>query len=90
MYFKQIVHEDLGCASYMVCSTESGECAVIDPRWEVEPYLHLARQHGFRISHIIETHNHADHVSGHGRLRGQRGPRLMSTRTPALRTRITP
>ena len=68
MFFKQIVHEDLGCASYMVCSTESGECAVIDPRWEVEPYLDLAQEHGFRISHIIETHNHADHVSGHGRL----------------------
>lgn len=68
MFFKQIVHEDLGCASYLVCSTETSECAVIDPRWEIEPYLEVAAKHGFRISHIVETHNHADHVSGHGRL----------------------
>lgn len=68
MFFKQIVHEDLGCASYMVCSAETKECAVVDPRWEIEPYLELANKHGFRIRHIIETHNHADHVSGHGRL----------------------
>lgn len=68
MLLKQIVHEDLGCASYIVCSTETGECAVVDPRWEVEPYLDLATKHDFRITHIVETHNHADHVSGHGRL----------------------
>lgn len=76
MFFKQIVHEDLGCASYMVCSTESGECAVVDPRWEIEPYLDLAAQHGFRITNIIETHNHADHVSGHGRLRTVTGAEI--------------
>lgn len=76
MFFKQIVHEDLGCASYMVCSTETGECAVVDPRWEVEPYLDLAGQHGFRITHIVETHNHADHVSGHGRLQQATGAEI--------------
>jgi hydroxyacylglutathione hydrolase len=68
MFFKQIVHEDLGCASYMVCSASSGTCAVVDPRWEIEPYLETAESNGFRITHIVETHNHADHVSGHGRL----------------------
>lgn len=68
MFFRQIVHEDLGCASYMVGSTETGECAVVDPRWEIEPYLEIAAQYGFRITHIVETHTHADHVSGHGRL----------------------
>jgi hydroxyacylglutathione hydrolase len=68
MFFKQIVHEDLGCASYMVCSTQTGDCAVVDPRWEIEPYLQIAEKNGFRITHIVETHNHADHVSGHGRL----------------------
>jgi len=76
MLFQQIVHEDLGCASYMVCSTESAECAVVDPRWEIEPYLDLAQKHGFRISHIIETHNHADHVSGHGRLAEATGAQI--------------
>jgi hydroxyacylglutathione hydrolase len=66
MFFRQVLHEDLGCASYVVA--DEGEAAVIDPKWDVEEYLALADEHGFRISHILETHNHADHVSGHGRL----------------------
>ena len=68
MLFRQIIHEDLGCASYLVADRESGVAVVIDPQWEVEPYRRLARLHGVRIGHILETHNHADHVSGHGRL----------------------
>jgi glyoxylase-like metal-dependent hydrolase (beta-lactamase superfamily II)/rhodanese-related sulfurtransferase len=68
MLFRQIVHEDLGCASYLVGDTASGVAAVVDPQWNIDPYLHLARLHGVRIEHVLETHNHADHVSGHGRL----------------------
>ncbi|HEV3312281.1 MAG TPA: hypothetical protein VG815_17350 [Chloroflexota bacterium] len=41
---------------------------VVDPRWDIEPYLEIARKHGFAITHIVETRNHADHVSGHGSL----------------------
>jgi glyoxylase-like metal-dependent hydrolase (beta-lactamase superfamily II)/rhodanese-related sulfurtransferase len=66
--FRQIIHEDLGCASYLVGDTASGVAAVVDPQWDIDPYLHLARLHGVRIEHVLETHNHADHVSGHGRL----------------------
>ena len=66
MFFRQVLHEDLGCASYVVA--DGGEAAVIDPKWEVEEYLALAEEHGFRIAHVLETHNHADHLSGHGRL----------------------
>jgi hydroxyacylglutathione hydrolase len=66
MFFRQVLHEDLGCASYVVA--DGGEAAVIDPKWEVEDYLALADEHAFRIAHILETHNHADHVSGKGRL----------------------
>jgi hydroxyacylglutathione hydrolase len=66
MFFRQVLHEDLGCASYVVA--DGGEAAVIDPKWDVEDYLALADEHGFRIAHILETHNHADHVSGRGRL----------------------
>jgi hydroxyacylglutathione hydrolase len=66
MFFRQVLHEDLGCASYIVA--DEGEAAVIDPKWDVEDYLALADEHGFRIAHVIETHNHADHVSGKGRL----------------------
>ena len=68
MLFRQVIHEDLGCASYLVGDVNEGIAAVIDPQWDIEPYLHLSRLHGVRIEHVLETHNHADHVSGHGRL----------------------
>jgi hydroxyacylglutathione hydrolase len=68
MLFRQIIHEDLGCASYLVGDTASGVATVVDPQWDIDPYLHLSRLHGVRIEHVLETHNHADHVSGHGRL----------------------
>ncbi len=68
MLFRQILHEDLSCASYLVGDTDSGVAAVIDPQWSIEPYLRLSRLHGVSIEHVLETHNHADHVSGHGRL----------------------
>lgn len=71
MFFRQILHEDLGCASYVVA--DGGEAAVIDPKWQIEDYLALAEEHGFRIAHILETHNHADHVSGRGRLAAATG-----------------
>jgi hydroxyacylglutathione hydrolase len=66
--FRQIIHEDLGCGSYLVGDTSAGDAAVVDPQWDIDPYLRLSRLHGVRIGHVIETHNHADHVSGHGRL----------------------
>ena len=68
MLFRQIVNEDLGCASYLVGDSSAGVAAVIDPQWDIDPYLRLSRLHGVRIEHVLETHNHADHVSGHGRL----------------------
>jgi glyoxylase-like metal-dependent hydrolase (beta-lactamase superfamily II)/rhodanese-related sulfurtransferase len=66
MFFREVLNEDLSCASYVV--GDGGEAAVIDPKWEVEDYLKIAEDNGFRISHVLETHNHADHVSGRGRL----------------------
>jgi glyoxylase-like metal-dependent hydrolase (beta-lactamase superfamily II)/rhodanese-related sulfurtransferase len=68
MLFRQIIHEDLGCASYLIGDPDSALAAVVDPQWDIEPYLQLSRLHGMRIGHVLETHNHADHVSGHGRL----------------------
>ncbi len=50
--------------SYMVADTETGKAAVIDPRTDVEVYEQLARKHGVSITHIFETHIHADFVSG--------------------------
>jgi glyoxylase-like metal-dependent hydrolase (beta-lactamase superfamily II)/rhodanese-related sulfurtransferase len=64
--FRQILHDDLGCASYVVA--DGGAAAVVDPKWDIAPYLALAGEQGFEIDHVLETHNHADHVSGRGRL----------------------
>ena len=50
-----------------------GRAAVVDPRLEIGEYLRLARYLGVAIEHILETHNHADHVSGHGRLAAATG-----------------
>ncbi len=68
MIFRQITHEDLGCASYLIGDHKAGVVAVVDPRFGITEYLALARYLGVRIEHVLETHNHADHVSGHGRL----------------------
>jgi glyoxylase-like metal-dependent hydrolase (beta-lactamase superfamily II)/rhodanese-related sulfurtransferase len=74
MFFRQLLHEDLGCASYVVA--DGGRAAVIDPKWEIEDYLRLADEHDLRIEHVLETHNHADHLSGHGRLAETTGATL--------------
>jgi len=68
MLFRQITHDDLGCASYLIGDEDAGIAAVVDPKLDIEEYLRLARYLGVGIEHILETHNHADHVSGHGRL----------------------
>ena len=68
MIFRQVTHDDLGCASYLVGDEDAGIAAVVDPRFEIDEYLTLARYLGVSIEHVLETHNHADHVSGHGRL----------------------
>jgi glyoxylase-like metal-dependent hydrolase (beta-lactamase superfamily II)/rhodanese-related sulfurtransferase len=74
--FRQISHEDLGCASYLVGDEDAGVAAVVDPRLEIDEYLRLARYLSVSIEHILETHNHADHVSGHGRLAAATGARI--------------
>jgi hydroxyacylglutathione hydrolase len=71
--FRQLIHDDLGCASYLIGDENAGVAAVVDPRFEVDDYLELARYMGVRVEHVFETHNHADHVSGHGRLAAATG-----------------
>ena len=73
MIFRQFVHDDLGCASYLIGDEHAGVAAVVDPRLDIDEYLRTARYLGVRIEHILETHNHADHVSGHGRLAAATG-----------------
>lgn len=73
----QIERFYLGClahASYFVYS--EGVAAVVDPQRDVEIYLEAAARHGARIEHIIETHVHADFVSGHCELAERTGARI--------------
>jgi hydroxyacylglutathione hydrolase len=65
--FRQLVDDDLGCASYLIGDEAAGEAVVVDPAYAIEPYLEEAQRSGIRIVRVLETHNHADHVSGHGR-----------------------
>jgi glyoxylase-like metal-dependent hydrolase (beta-lactamase superfamily II) len=65
--FRQLVDDDLGCASYLIGNEDSGEAVVVDPAYAIEPYLAEAKRSGLRIVRVLETHTHADHVSGHGR-----------------------
>jgi hydroxyacylglutathione hydrolase len=71
--FTQFVDDALGCASYLVGDEGSGEAVVVDPAFAIEQYLEEAERRGVRLTRVIETHTHADHVSGHGRLALQHG-----------------
>jgi hydroxyacylglutathione hydrolase len=66
--FAQILNGDLGCASYLVGCEEAQEAVVVDPPYAIEDVLAEAERLEVRIVRTIETHTHADHVSGHGRL----------------------
>jgi hydroxyacylglutathione hydrolase len=77
MYFKQLVKEDLGCASYIIGCTNAGTCAIIDPRLDmVDDILELTAAKGLQVKAVIETHNHADHISGHGELSRRTGAEI--------------
>ena len=73
MIFTQFVDDDLGCASYLVGDEKTGESVVVDPAFAIEQYLAEAEKRGVRIVRTLETHTHADHVSGHGRLALEHG-----------------
>src|SRR5919197_606112 len=76
MYFKQILDERCGCASYVVASRQSHEAAIVDPSIETQEYEALLRERAFRLRYVIDTHVHADHVSGARRLAAQYGCEL--------------
>jgi hydroxyacylglutathione hydrolase len=73
MIFTQFVDDALGCASYLVGDPRTGQAVVVDPAFAVEQYLEEAERRDVRIVRVIETHTHADHLSGHGRLARERG-----------------
>src|SRR5258705_12057060 len=66
MFFRQLIDADLGCASYVIA--DAGEAIVVDPAIAIDQYLDLASRHRFGVAHVVETHTHADHISGNRRL----------------------
>lgn len=73
MYVQQFFVDGLGCASYLVGCEGAGQAAVIDPDRDVQKYLDAAAERGLTITHVIETHMHADHVSGNTELAERTG-----------------
>jgi glyoxylase-like metal-dependent hydrolase (beta-lactamase superfamily II) len=63
MYFRQILHEEKACTSYLVGCPTLGLCAIVDPQGDPEFYVEQVENNAMVVSHIIETHLHADHVS---------------------------
>ena len=76
MYVEQFFVEGLGCASYLVGCEAEGVAAVIDPERDVRRYQEAAARRGLKITHIIETHLHADHVSGNTDLAARTGAQI--------------
>jgi len=74
MYFEQFYLACLAHASYMIGS--EGVAAVVDPQRDVEIYLAEAARQGLKIAHVIETHLHADFVSGHRELAARTGAKI--------------
>src|SRR5512141_914498 len=90
MKFRQFYLGCLSHASYYIGS--AGEAAVIDPQRDVQQYLDEAESNGQKIKYIIETHSHADFVSGHLELAGRTGAEIVygksaETRFPALKVK---
>lgn len=74
MFFQQFYLTCLSHASYMIGS--EGIACVVDPQRDVALYIDTAREHGLKIEHIIETHLHADFVSGHSELAALTGAKI--------------
>jgi glyoxylase-like metal-dependent hydrolase (beta-lactamase superfamily II)/rhodanese-related sulfurtransferase len=76
MIFRAFHNEASGCLSYLVGCERRGVAALVDPvRGDVEQYLAAAAARGLTVTHVIDTHVHADHVSGNRELAERTGAR---------------
>lgn len=76
MFFRQFHNDTLGCCSYLLASEVTAEAVVIDPGHDLTPYEEVLAQRNFRLRYVIDTHTHADHISGARRLAAARGAEL--------------
>ena len=85
----QVQRRAKGCLSYVVADADAGEAAVVDPSRHLETYLELAEERGYDLTHVFDTHVHADHLSGGRKLADELGVayhlgRRVETREPAF------
>ena len=76
MIFRQFLHEDRSCASYLIGCASKGVTAIVDPQGDVSHYESQAHRHGLEITDVIDTHVHADHPSGARELAARTGAKL--------------
>ena len=76
MYFRQLLHDEHSCTSYVIGCPTLGAAAVVDPQGDVEPYIELTSKAGTPITHVIDTHVHADHYSSAAQLAERSGAPL--------------
>ncbi len=76
MFFRQLYDQPLAQASYLIGCQATGEAIVVDPLRDIAPYMHVAAAEGLRITHVTETHIHADFVSGARELAAATGAQL--------------
>jgi len=76
MFFQHIYDKSLAQASYFIGCQKAGVAAVIDPKRDIDTYLEIAKQQNMKITHILETHIHADFLSGSRELAAVTGGKL--------------
>jgi len=79
MYFNQISVPGLGCQSYCIGCPAAKSMMVVDPKRDIQDYLDIAHQEGMNITHIVNTHLHADHISGDQELSAATGADILHT-----------
>lgn len=77
MFFKRFYDTDLAQASYMIGCQKTGECLVVDPIRDIQQYLDEAKSQKLRVTHVTETHIHADYLSGSRELAKATGAKLL-------------
>src|SRR5215831_7562613 len=77
MFFKRFYDDSLAQASYMIGCQRTGEALVVDPNRNVNQYIAAARAEQLRVTHVTETHIHADFVSGARELAARTGAQLL-------------
>jgi len=76
MFFEHVYDKSLAQASYLIGCQATGEAMVIDPKRDIDTYLNIAKQNNLKITHIAETHIHADFLSGTRELAAVTGAKM--------------